>query len=137
MFKYQTIREAMVMERNSVAWFEIYVKDMERARKFYQAVFEVTLNQLEAPFPGVEMWCFPMFEDGPGAAGALVKKEGLSSEGMGVLIYFSSKDCAVEAARVVEHGGRLIQDKMAIGIYGHIVIAVDTEGNMFGIHSRH
>lgn len=137
MFKYQTIREAMVMERNSVAWFEIYVKDMERARKFYQAVFEVTLNQLEAPFPGVEMWCFPMFEDGPGAAGALVKKEGLSSEGMGVLIYFSSEDCAVEAARVVEHGGRLIQDKMAIGIYGHIVIAVDTEGNMFGIHSRH
>ncbi len=125
------------MERNSVAWFEIYVKDMERARKFYQAVFEVTLNQLEAPFPGVEMWCFPMFEDGPGAAGALVKKEGLSSEGMGVLIYFSSEDCAVEAARVVEHGGRLIQDKMAIGIYGHIVIAVDTEGNMFGIHSRH
>jgi predicted enzyme related to lactoylglutathione lyase len=137
MFKYQTSREAMVMERNSVAWFEIYVKDMERARKFYQAVFEVTLNQLEAPFPGVEMWCFPMFEDGPGAAGALVKKEGLSSEGMGVLIYFSSEDCAVEAARVVEHGGRLIQDKMAIGIYGHIVIAVDTEGNMFGIHSRH
>jgi predicted enzyme related to lactoylglutathione lyase len=127
----------MVMERNSVAWFEIYVKDMERARKFYQAVFEVTLNQLEAPFPGVEMWCFPMFEDGPGAAGALVKKEGLSSEGMGVLIYFSSEDCVVEAARVVEHGGRLIQDKMAIGIYGHIVIAVDTEGNMFGIHSRH
>ena len=59
------------MERNSVGWFEIYVKDMERARKFYQAVFEVTLNQLEAPFPGVEMWCFPMFEDGPGAAGAL------------------------------------------------------------------
>ena len=125
------------MERNSVAWFEIYVQDMERARKFYEAVFEVTLEELQAPFPEIEMWCFPMYEDGPGAAGALVKKEGLSSEGMGVLIYFSSEDCAVEAARVVEHGGRLIQDKMEIGIYGHIAIAIDTEGNMFGIHSRH
>jgi predicted enzyme related to lactoylglutathione lyase len=124
------------MQRNSVGWFEIYVKDTERARTFYEAVFEVTLEELQSPFPE-EMWCFPMLEDKPGAPGALVKKEGVSSEGMGVLIYFSSEDCAVEAARVVEHGGRLIQDKTAIGIYGHIVIAMDTEGNTFGIHSRH
>lgn len=125
------------MNRNAVGWFEIYVKDMGRARKFYETVFEVKLEELQAPFPDIEMYCFPMFEDGPGAAGALVKKEGLSSDGMGVLIYFSSKDCAVEAARVGDNGGRLVQDKMAIGIYGYIAIAVDTEGNMFGIHSRH
>ncbi len=125
------------MNRNAVGWFEIYVKDMGRARKFYETVLEVKLEELQAPFPDIEMYCFPMFEDGPGAAGALVKKEGLSSDGMGVLIYFSSKDCAVEAARVGDNGGRLVQDKMAIGIYGYIAIAVDTEGNMFGIHSRH
>ena len=125
------------MNRNAVGWFEIYVKDMDRARKFYEAVFAVKLEELQAPFPGVEMYCFPMFEDGGGASGALVKKEGLSSDGMGVLIYFSSQDCAVEAARVTDHGGRLHQDKMAIGIYGHIAIGEDTEGNMFGIHSKH
>ena len=125
------------MDRNPVGWFEIYVKDMDRARKFYEGVFEMTLEELQAPFPEIEMLCFPMLEDAGGAAGALVKKEGLSSDGMGVLIYFSSQDCAVEAARVTEHGGRLHQDKMAIGIYGHIAIAEDTEGNMFGIHSKH
>ncbi|MEJ2135049.1 MAG: VOC family protein [Desulfofustis sp.] len=125
------------MNRNAVGWFEIYVKDMGRARKFYETVFEVKLEELQAPFPDIEMYCFPMFEDGPGAAGALVKKEDLSSDGMGVLVYFSSKDCAVEAARVGDNGGRLVQEKTAIGIYGYIAIAVDTEGNMFGIHSRH
>lgn len=125
------------MNRNAVGWFEIYVKDMDRARKFYEAVFDISLEELQAPFPGIDMWCFPMHDDGAGASGALVKKEGLSSDGMGVLIYFSSQDCAVEAARVVENGGRLIQEKMEIGIYGSIVIAIDTEGNMFGIHSRH
>ena len=125
------------MNRNAVGWFEIYVKDMDRARKFYEAVFAVKLEELQAPFPGIEMWCFPMFEDGGGAAGALVKKEGLSSDGMGVLIYFSSQDCAIEASRVVDSGGTLHQKKMAIGIYGNIAIAMDTEGNMFGIHSRH
>lgn len=125
------------MNRNAVGWFEIYVRDMDRARNFYEAVFDISLEELQAPFPGIDMWCFPMHDDGVGASGALVKKEGLSSDGMGVLIYFSSQDCAVEAARVVENGGRLIQEKMEIGIYGSIVIAIDTEGNMFGIHSRH
>ena len=86
------------MNRNAVGWFEIYVKDMGRARKFYETVFEVKLEELQAPFPDIEMYCFPMFEDGPGAAGALVKKEDLSSDGMGVLVYFSSKDCAVSTS---------------------------------------
>jgi hypothetical protein len=134
---FQQRREAVVMNRNAVGWFEIYVKDMDRARKFYEAVFAVKLEELQAPFPGVEMYCFPMFEDGGGASGALVKKEGLSSDGMGVLIYFSSQDCAIEASRVVENGGILHQEKMAIGIYGNIAIALDSEGNMFGIHSKH
>ena len=31
------------MNRNAVGWFEIYVKDMDRARKFYEAVFGVKL----------------------------------------------------------------------------------------------
>ena len=125
------------MNRNPVGWFEIYVKDMDRARKFYEAVFDVKLDELQAPFPEIEMWCFPMFEDAAGTAGALVKKEGLSSDGMGVLIYFSSQDCSIEASRVVENGGTLVQEKMAIGVYGNIAIGTDTEGNMFGIHSRH
>ena len=125
------------MNRNAVGWFEIYVKDMDRAKNFYEAVFDIKLLELQAPFPEIQMWCFPMLEDAGGAAGALVKKEGLSSDGKGVLIYFSSQDCALEASRVVENGGTLHQEKMAIGVYGNIAIAIDTEGNMFGIHSRH
>jgi hypothetical protein len=32
-------------------------------------------------------------------------------------------------------GGRVFRDKMSIGQYGHIVLAYDTEGNLFGLHS--
>ena len=34
------------MERNPVGWFEIYVQDITRARRFYEAVFQCTLEQV-------------------------------------------------------------------------------------------
>lgn len=35
------------MKTNSVVWFEIYVAEMVRARKFYEAVLGVTLEPAE------------------------------------------------------------------------------------------
>ncbi len=118
--------------RNPVGWFEIYVQDMERARRFYEGVFRVALERL--PGPDLEMWAFPMEADGPGAAGALVKAAGVPSGGS-TMIYFTCDDCAVEGSRVADEGGSVHRDKMSIGEYGFIVLAVDTEGNMFGLHS--
>ena len=121
------------MKNNPVGWFEIYVQDMARAKTFYESVFQVKLERLESP--GLEMWAFPMQMDRMGASGSLVKMDGCSSGGNSVLVYFSAQDCAVEAARVTEFGGRLQREKMSIGQYGFIALALDTEGNMFGLHS--
>jgi predicted enzyme related to lactoylglutathione lyase len=33
-----------------VGWFEIYIKDLERARAFYETVFATRLQKLNAPF---------------------------------------------------------------------------------------
>lgn len=121
------------MTNNPIVWFEIYVQDMERAKRFYQAVLEVQLQKLESP--GMEMWAFPMLMDAPGASGSLVKMEGVPSGGNSTLVYFTCADCAVEAARVAPAGGRVQREKMSIGEYGFIALAVDTEGNMFGLHS--
>lgn len=127
------------MDNNPVGWFEIYVQDMARARRFYEAMLQRKLERLAMPESlqgeGVEMWTFPMQMDRMGAAGALVKMPGAPSGGMGTLVYFSCDDCAVEAARIAPAGGHIERPKMAIGEYGHIVIAVDTEGNTFGLHS--
>ena len=61
--------------------------------------------------------------------------QGFPSGGNSTLVYFSCDDCAVEAARVVEAGGRIQREKMSIGEYGYIALAFDSEGNMFGLHS--
>jgi predicted enzyme related to lactoylglutathione lyase len=118
---------------NPVRWFEIYVQDMARARAFYQAVLGVELQKLDSA--GVEMYAFPMQMNVGGASGSLVKMEGVPSGGNSTLVYFGCADCGIEAGRVAQAGGKIGKEKFSIGQYGFIALAVDTEGNMFGLHS--
>ena len=122
--------------QNPVGWFEIYVQDVARAKAFYEAVLSLKLEKLEAPGSGpLEMWAFPMQQGGTGAAGALVRMEGMPSGGNSTLVYFACEDCAVEAGRIEAAGGKVQREKMSIGEHGHVVLALDTEGNLIGLHS--
>ena len=121
------------MQANPVTWFEIYVQDMERAKKFYEAVFQIKLDRL--PSPEIEMWAFPMQQGGAGSGGSLIKYEGFPSGGNSVLVYFGCEDCSVEEGRVEAAGGRIQRPKMSIGEWGFISLVYDTEGNMVGLHS--
>ncbi len=124
------------MNRNPVGWFEIYVEEMPRAQQFYESVLRIEFEKLGDPSDSqVEMMAFPMGMDLPGAAGSLVKMEGFEAGANSTLVYFSCANCADEGSRVVAAGGRVQREKMAIGEYGFIVLAIDTEGNMFGLHS--
>ena len=126
---------------NPVVWFEIYVQDMARAKGFYEAVFDIQLENMPSPTAemNMEMWSFPSDkEKAPttyGACGMLIQMEGVPSGGGGTLIYFGCADCAVEAKRAVENGGTMFKDKMSIGEHGFIAMVQDTEGNMIGLHS--
>jgi predicted enzyme related to lactoylglutathione lyase len=121
------------MARNPVGWFEIYVQDMPRAKAFYEGVFGATLTRIGAG--DLEMWGFPGSMDAPGSSGSLVHMPGLPSGGNSTLVYFSCADCAVEGGRVAAAGGKVVREKFPIGEYGFVVLAQDTEGNMFGLHS--
>ena len=121
------------MANNVVGWFGIYVQNMDRAKRFYETVFECELQSLHTePF---QMWAFSMSMEGYGASGALVKMDGFPSGRNSTIVYFSCKDCAVEAARAVAAGGRIQKDKMSIGQYGFIALVYDTESNLIGLHS--
>ena len=124
---------------NPVVWFEIYVEDLKRAKKFYETVLDLKLNDMPMPdMDGeeMEMVSFPMEMDGEGASGALVKMEGFKAGGNSTIIYFGSEDCAKEEGKIASAGGKVIQSKQSLGEYGFMVLATDTEGNTFGIHSE-
>jgi predicted enzyme related to lactoylglutathione lyase len=116
-----------------VGWFEIYVQDMDRAKAFYETVFSTRLERLEGP--DIEMWAFASKPEQSGAPGALVKMDGVPSGGNSTLVYFTCSDCAIEARRASEGGGKVFKDKFSIGQYGFIALVTDTEGNMLGLHS--
>ena len=121
------------MKPNPVGWFEIYVEDMDRAKAFYETVFETKLQNL--PNHDLDMWAFPMESKLWGAAGSLVKMAGRTAGGNSTLVYFSCEDCAVEQARAEKAGGQLQRGKFSIGQYGFIALVLDSEGNMIGLHS--
>ena len=121
---------------NPVCWFEIYVNDMNRAKKFYETLLSVELSLLGDPNnSNMLMWAFPSDMSQYGTTGTLVKMDGVPAGGNSTVVYFSSEDCAIEQARIESAGGKIHQKKMSIGEYGHIVLGLDTEGNLFGIHS--
>lgn len=126
------------MKPNPIVWFEIYVQDMARARRFYETVFQCTLEPLAAPegeASSMDMLSFPTEMNAPGAGGMLVRMEGVPPGGGGTLVYFGCEDCAVQQSRVEAAGGRIHKPKFAIGPYGFCALVVDTEGNCIGLHS--
>lgn len=128
----------MATKTNPVVWFEIYVDDMARARKFYETVLGQKLTDM--PMEGAtdyNMVMFPMADDmdAPNASGALVWMDGVKAGANSTVVYFGCDDCAVEESRVVAAGGDIHQSKFSIGEHGFVTLAVDTEGNIFGLHS--
>ena len=122
---------------NAVGWFEIPVTDMERATKFYETVFEVTLRSL--PLGELEMAMFPAHESNKGAQGALVKNEHYTPSQDGALLYFTAQsgDLKKEVSRVEAAGGKILMPiKQVSEDYGWMAVCLDTEGNRFAIHSR-
>jgi uncharacterized protein len=126
----------MAMEMNPVGWFEIYVKDMNRAKTFYEKVLGLQLSKLPQSGDSLDdMWAFPMNQAASGASGALAKMNDAPVGAGGTIIYFVTEDCGAAASRAKDAGGAIVKDKFSIGQYGNIALASDPDGNIVGFHS--
>jgi uncharacterized protein len=131
--KLSPTNRASAMAPNPVTWFELNVLDIERAKAFYAAVFQVAFQDFSNP--EMAYWCFPMDDNQAGAGGALMQMAGCEPGKGGTMVYFNCEDCAVEESRVAPAGGTVCRPKMAIGTFGFISVVIDTEGNPIGLHS--
>lgn len=130
------------MNGNAICWFEIYVKDIERAKKFYSDVLGNSFYDMDAPGEAagqMKMSFFtPPAESGEFVSGALVEMPG-TKEGDGAcvntIVYFPCRDCSIEESRVAGAGGVVQTPKFSIGEFGFCSICIDTEGNPFGLFS--
>lgn len=121
------------IKQNAVNWFELYVNDFERAKKFYEATLQTTLA--ESKMEGCRMGIFP-FNEKDGIGGAITKTDCMSSGGSGTMVYLNVEgDLDGVLKRAPANGGEVIKSRLGIGEHGFIGVIKDTEGNMVGLHS--
>jgi predicted enzyme related to lactoylglutathione lyase len=116
---------------SNLASFAIHVDDVDRARTFYETVFEWRFEPWGPPG-------FYLIHTGdaasPGVQGLMHKRHSPRSPGglNGFEVTFSVDDVDVIARRVVAAGGTLTLPRSVIPTVGALIRFVDTEGNDLG-----
>ena len=122
---------------HAISWFEIPSVDLDRATKFYESIFNVSLFPLDVA--QIKMRLFPIDDPSQGIGGAVVYAEGFyqPSTSHGPLIYLNGNpDVQTILDRVEAAGGKILVPKTEISPeYGYMAVIVDTEGNRIGLHS--
>ena len=117
---------------NNLAAFAIHVDDVQRARRFYEAVFGWTF----------EPWGPPDFylihtgdEQNPGVQGLMHKRMTPRAQGDGPNCFectISIDDVDAIAAAVKKHGGKVTMEKSKIPTVGEVIYFDDPDGNRVG-----
>jgi len=119
--------------KNAITWFDIPVIDFERAVKFYEEIFGISMYK--EPMGGHEMAFFPC--DRGGVGGALVQYPGGKPTTDGTMVYFDGgENLSTILSKVETAGGKIIVPKKLIREdIGYFAIFIDIEGNRVALHS--
>ena len=120
---------------NTINWFEISVSDMSRAKKFYETIFSVKLDETE--MMGMKMAFFPSENMSGKVSGGLVQGPMHKPSLDGAKIYFNGNPDLSEALSKIEAaGGKVTMPKTKISDdIGYMAFFIDTEGNGVALHS--
>lgn len=112
-------------------WFEIPVLDLDRAVRFYEAIFDCKLDHWSADEA--------LFGEGKNASGCLLRGAGNVPSTTGPLITFDvGDDLPGVLARVAKAGGEVLKEKTLINPdIGYDAEFKDSEGNRISLYSKH
>jgi len=121
---------------NAVCWFEIPVTDMDRAKTFYESIFDIEIGVQD--FNGTLMGWFPFDSNKSGISGSLIKHESYKpSETHGPVIYFESDDISGVLEKVKSNGGKVLQEETEISPeIGKMGVFIDSEGNRMSLYKN-
>jgi len=120
---------------NSLNWFEIPAKDIERSKKFYETIFSIKMESQE--MDGTKLAFFPWTPGSGKATGGLAQGPNHTPSMQGTIVYLNANPNMDNIlAKVEGAGGKVTVPKMSIGEHGNIAFIMDTEGNNIGIHSN-
>ena len=123
----------MNSKANPVTWFEIPVRDLQRAKTFYEQVFDTSLDLLE--MGGVRMAWFPRPQNAVGTSGGLIEAPGREPSKFGTVVFFNVTNIDGTLALVEKKGGKVVMPKSGGGEHGSIGQFEDPEGNIVALYS--
>lgn len=125
----------MATVQNAINWFEIPVDDFDRARMFYNRLFDYEMQTMDMGPARYGMLPFAPGADHVG--GAIVKLEDFLPARHGTLIYLNGgDDLAPILLRVEDAGGKVLTEKTLITPeIGYMATFLDSEGNKLALHS--
>lgn len=97
------------MKNGQVVWFEIPVKDLDKAIYFYSEVLSIKIEKNK--FIDQEYGVFNKNTDA--TKGVLVVKENLNP-GVGIVLFFYVMDMSESLKQVLSLGGKILVEKMLI-----------------------
>src|SRR5689334_22605492 len=122
--------------KNAISWFEIPTTDINRAQRFYEAIFSINMTPMD--LPNIRMRMFPLDDMMTQVGGAIVDSKGFhkASATDGPLIYLNGNpDVQNILDKVPAAGGSILVPKTEISPdYGHMAVITDTEGNRIALH---
>lgn len=123
-----------IAKKDAVNWFELYVSDFDRAKRFYESALDTKVQEVTSQ-QGCRMGIFP-HDMGNGIGGSITKMDGIAPGPGGTVIYLNVEgDLDGVLQRAAASGGGIVKPRMSIGEHGFIGIIKDTEGNIVGLHS--
>ena len=120
--------------QHAVNWFEIPVRNLDRAAAFYETLLASPLRRETIAASQLGVFSY----DETGVGGCLIAgSEAPAPAANGTLVYLNAKPSLdVVLARVEAAGGRITTPKAQLpgdmGCFAHIT---DTEGNRVGLHA--
>ena len=120
---------------NKVVHFEIPAEDVARAQKFYKTVFDWKINNVP------EMDYTILYTTETDEKTHMIKELGAINGGMmkrqrpvmSPVITIDVPDIEDAQMSIEENGGKIIQERMAVGDMGFSAYFEDSEGNLMGL----
>ena len=119
---------------NAIIHVEIPVTDLDRAMRFYSAVFGVRFGDVVTIHDN-QMAFFPFEKGKEGASVALARGEIYRPTRDGAILYFAVEDIDTIIAKAEAHGAQLLFPKTAVDEQCHVAEISDSEGNRIALQT--
>jgi predicted enzyme related to lactoylglutathione lyase len=122
---------------NALNWFEIPAKDITRAKKFYESIFNIKMEDMPEMM-GMKMSSFPADMGNGKVSGALAQSTNHKPSTDGAVVYLNANPSIQTVIdRIESNGGKVVMPKTQISPeIGCMAFFVDTEGNRVGLHAQ-